>query len=147
MILPVVYQNIYKGALGEVAGKAILEANGIKLSEITDVTKFEKFDFCLMADKDVYIDFKNWSEQDKVDRDEYRKKCLAKLDKIGGKKVFIINVAANNFQIHSSYNNKIIEISSLCKIMPKSELLYQLDERDMSRVIRLLLEACNNGNM
>ena len=57
MILPVVYQNIYKGALGEVAGKAILEANGIKLSEITDVTKFEKFDFCLMDNKDVYIDF------------------------------------------------------------------------------------------
>lgn len=40
-----------------------------------------------------------------------------------------------------------IEISSLCKIMPKSELLYQLDEKDMSKVIRLLLEACTNGNM
>lgn len=147
MILPVVYQNIYKGALGEVAGRAILEDKGIKLEEITDVTKFEKFDFCLANDRDIYIDFKNWSENDQVDREDYRKKCLSKLEKIGGKKVFIINVAPNNFQIHRSYGGKIIEISSLCKIMPKSKLLYQLDERDMSMVIRLLLEAFNNGNM
>lgn len=147
MILPVVYQNIYKGALGEFAGRAILEENGIKLSEITDVTKFEKFDFCLEDDKDVYIDFKNWSERDKVNRDEYRKKCLAKLDKVGGKKVFVINVAANDFKIHSSCNDRIIEISSLCRCKPKSELLYQLESKDMNKVIKLLLEACSNGNM
>lgn len=147
MILPVVYQNIYKGALGEVAGRAIIEANGIKLSEIIDKNKFEKFDFCLEDDKDVYIDFKNWSEYDKVNRDEYRKKCFEKLEKIGGKKVFIINVAANNFQIHRSYNDKIIEVSSLCRGMKNSELLYQLDDKNMRKVIELLLEACDNGNM
>lgn len=147
MILPVVYQNIYKGALGEVAGRAILEANGIRLTEITDVTKFERFDFCLVDDADVYIDFKNWSEGDKVDREEYRKKCLTKLDKVGGKKVFIINVAADNFQIHRSYNGRIIEISSLCKRKPNANLLYQLDNYEMNKVIRLLLEADNEGNM
>ena len=76
IILPVVYQNIYKGALGEVAGKAILEHNGIRLKEICDTTKFEKFDFCLADDEGIYIDFKNWSENDKVDREEYRKNVL-----------------------------------------------------------------------
>lgn len=115
IILPVVYQNIYKGALGEVAGKAILEHNGIRLKEICDTTKFEKFDFCLADDEGIYIDFKNWSENDKVDREEYRKKCIAKLERVNGKKVFIINVAADNFQTHKSYGGKVVEISSLCK--------------------------------
>ena len=137
MILPVVYQNIYKGALGEVAGRAILEAHGIKLLEITDATKFEKFDFCLAGDRDIYIDFKNWSEHNTVNRNEYREKCLTKLEKINGKKVFIINVAADSFQIHKSHENKIIEISSLCK-RTEMDLLYELDPSDMNKIINLL---------
>lgn len=149
MILPVVYQNVYKGALGEVAGRAILEANGIKLEEITDATKFEKFDFCLADNRDVYIDFKNWSENDKVNRDEYREKCLNKLDKINGRRVFIINIAADNFLIHRSCGGRVVEISSLCRCrcVPNSELLYQLDAKDMKKVVDLLLEACGNGNL
>ena len=145
MILPVVYQNIYKGAIGEVAGRAILEANGIALEEITDATKFEKFDFCLTDNRDIYIDFKNWSGNDKVNRDEYRAKCLSKLNKINGQKVFIINVAADSFQIHRSCGGRVIEISSLCK--PKSDLLYQLDAKEMRKVVDLLLEDCINGNL
>lgn len=147
IILPVVYQNIYKGALGEVAGKAILETNGIKISEITDVRKFEKFDFCLTDDENVYIDFKNWSENDKVDREQYRNKCLEKLERIGGKKVFVINVVADEFKIHRSCNERVIEISSLCKRRANTELLYQLDAKEMNQVIKLLLEVGENGNM
>lgn len=147
MILPVVYQNIYKGAIGEVAGRAILESNGINLEEITDARKFEKFDFCLAGNKDVYIDFKNWSENDKVDRDEYREKCLRKLDKIQGRKIFIINVAADSFLIHRNCGDRVVEISSLCRCVPNSALLYQLDAKNMQKVVNLLLEACSNGNM
>lgn len=146
IILPVVYQNIYKGALGEIAGRAILESNGIKLTEITDTTKFEKFDFCLANDPNVYIDFKNWSEKDKVNRNEYRNKCLNKLNKIKGKKVFVINLVADNFHIHRSCNDRVIEISCLCMHQPNIKLLYPLDIKDMQKVIRLL-EACDNDNM
>lgn len=145
MILPVVYQNIYKGAVGEVAGCAILEYLGIKLAEITDVTKFEKFDFCLANNKDVYIDFKNWSKYSQKERDDYREKSISKLEKIGGKRVFIINVAADDFQIHRSHNGRIIEISSLCK--RNANCLFMLDSKDMNRVVGLLMEAGNEGNM
>lgn len=145
MILPVVYQNIYKGAVGEVAGRAILEDKGIQLAEITDTTKFEKFDYCLANNKDVYIDFKNWSEYSQEKRDEYRQKCLSKLEKIGGRKVFIINVVADDFYIHKSYGGRIIEISTLCK--RKDNLLFELDSQERNSVIRLLLEADNEGNM
>ena len=137
MILPAVYQSIYKGALGEVAGRAILEANGVKLSEIDDATKFEKFDFCLASDKNVYIDFKNWSEYSREYRDMYRSKCLEKLKKIEGKRVFIINVAADNFQIHRSCNDKIVEISSLCK-RTQNDFLFQIDRKDMLKVIGMI---------
>ena len=119
------------------------------MEEITDATKFEKFDFCLAKDGDIYIDFKNWSENDQVDREDYRKKCLSKLEKIGGKMVFIINVAANNFQIHRSYGGRIIEISSLCKKKGQVEMdyLYELDPSDMNKVVNLLLGAGNGGEM
>ena len=134
IILPVVYQNIYKGALGEVAGRAILESKGIKLSAITDATKFEKFDYCLSENKDVYVDFKNWSENDAVSSAQYKEKCFSKLQKIGGKAVFVINVAASSFQIHKSYNNQVIEISTLCKSR-NHDLLYELDSFEMGKII------------
>ena len=141
IILPIVYQNIYKGALGEVAGRAILESHGIKLSEIIDNSKFEKFDFCLTENPNIYIDFKNWSETDKVNKKEYKEKCLDKLNKINGEKVFIINAAAERFNIHN--DGKIIEVSSLCR--PQGECLYELANKDMNKIIALLLEA-QNGN-
>ena len=145
MILPVVYQNIYKGAVGEVAGRAILEDKGIELAEIIDTTKFEKFDYCLANNKDVYIDFKNWSEYSQEKRDEYRQKCLSKLEKIGGRRVFIINVVADDFYIHKSYGGKIIEISTLCK--RKGNFLFEVDPKDMNRVIGLLTEINYDDNM
>ena len=96
-------------------------------------------------DEGIYIDFKNWSENDKVDREEYRKKCIAKLERVNGKKVFIINVAADNFQTHKSYGGKVVEISSLCK--RSGAYLFELDKEEMSQVINLLLEDCYNGSM
>ena len=134
IILPVVYQNIYKGALGEVAGKAILESKGIRLSAITDATKFEKFDYRFVDNADVYIDFKNWSDKDIVSSEQYKTKCFSKLQKTGGKAVFIINVVSNNFQIHKSYDGRVIEISSLCRNR-EPDLLYELDSHDMKKVL------------
>ena len=53
---PCSVQNIYKGALGEVAGKFILEKElGLILQEIEDPEKFESFDF--VTDGDVFFDF------------------------------------------------------------------------------------------
>ena len=145
ILLPVVYQNIYKGALGEVAGRAILEKNGVHLIEITDVTKFEKFDFCLAHNPNIYIDFKNWSDTDKVDRKEYIEKCARKLERVGGEKVFIINLVADSFLIHESYGGKVIEISSLCSPRAKDNL-YQLAPKDMIKIIEMLLGVSHYGN-
>ncbi len=141
MILPVVFQNIYKGAIGEVAGKAILEAHGIKLLEIEDPSKFEKFDFCCEENNNVYIDFKNWSEDNRVSRDEYKLHSNEKLEKINGIKGYIINLLASEFNEHDSDN--IVEISSLFKYENGK---WCESSTNIDKLVKKILEVCMNGD-
>lgn len=95
MLLPNVLNDIYKGALGEAAGKGLFESKlKINLIPISDSQKFEKFDFQVEADNDIYIDFKNWSENRKFDDEEYMKKTMTKLNEVNGKAAFVINIMA-----------------------------------------------------
>ncbi len=142
IILPVIYQNIYKGVLGEEVGKIILENHGIHLKEINDASKFEKFDYQLSDDEDVYVDFKNWSENDKEDRNEYSEKSRLKLERINGKKAFIINLVASEFQIKD--NDRIVEVSTITK---KNNLsLFELDKNNLLKLINKINEAIGNGD-
>lgn len=110
---PVLYHNIYKGALGEVAGKFILEnERGIRLSEITDPDKFEFFDFEMSSD--VYVDFKNWKFTYAQDRQKTLEEISRKLDAIGAKRAYIINIIADDSYVPtSSVDSRIIEIPGL----------------------------------
>lgn len=57
---PVLFHNIYKGALGEVCGEFILSRErGMKLKPINDPDRFEFFDFEL--NDGIYVDFKTGS--------------------------------------------------------------------------------------
>ncbi len=141
IILPIVYQNIYKGAIGEQAGVAILKNQGIPLVPIEDPKKFEKFDFCYEKNRNIYFDFKNWSENDKEDRPKNDEKVEDKLKKVCGKKAFIINLFSSRFEIHERGN--VVEISSLCG---NSSNNYQLNQKDMYRVVSKILEAAKDGN-
>ena len=95
MMSPVLFHNIYKGALGEVAGKFILKRElGIELTEITEPEKFEFFDYQMAPD--VYVDFKNWKFSYLVDRGSVKKDILEKLDAIGGKRAYIINIIGDS---------------------------------------------------
>lgn len=105
IILPNVLDDIYRGALGEAVGFAIFQNKlGIQLQEITDLNKFEKFDYCLKEDSDVYIDFKHWSgRSNKLDDEEFDK-IIFKKEKIGAKAVLIVNTLANSE--HKVYPSK-----------------------------------------
>ena len=144
IILPVVYQNIYKGALGEAAGKAILRQYGIEIESICDLSKYEKFDFCLKANKDVYVDFKNWSDEDRESAAKYIEKSYNKLKRIGGRKAFIINIFANEFQVHES-GGGIIEVSTLVDIANKNQG-YRLKNHDRKRLLDKIWSAINGDN-
>lgn len=92
---PAAFQRIYKGAIGEIAAKAILEAFGIVIKEIVDNKYFEKFDY---YNGKVFYDMKNWSENFYMNKKERIKGIIKKAEKVGAKKVFIINVLKNNYQ-------------------------------------------------
>ena len=115
ILSPVLFNNIYKGALGEEVGRFILRSElGLELKEIEEPDKFEFFDF--MISKDVYIDFKHWKQnyrQNKT-RDEYKIEIKNKLREINGKRVYIINILAESeFAQHVENDGGIIEIPCL----------------------------------
>ncbi|NCO73915.1 MAG: hypothetical protein GW795_05210 [Cyanobacteria bacterium] len=124
IISPPIFNNIYKGALGEVCGKHILETySDIKLLELDDI-EFERFDF-KTADG-IYFDFKYWNNFDQDEETELEK-IRAKMTEINAQKVFIINILANtdNCAFIPKYHQekKIIIIPFLCqnnKIVPKA---------------------------
>ena len=113
MMSPVLFHNIYKGALGEVAGKFILEnERKIMLNPITEPDKFEFFDYEMKPG--IYVDFKNWKFTYLKDKEEIHKEIIRKLDAIDGKRAYIINViGSEEFACHTSYDGRIVEISGL----------------------------------
>ena len=113
IISPILFQNIYKGALGEVAGKFILKKElGIELTEISDPEKFEFFDYEVA--EGVYVDFKHWKYGYPDERAKKQQEIRNKLQAIGGKQVFIINVVADEqWGIQGTNDGGIIEIPRL----------------------------------
>lgn len=124
ILTPPMFNNIYKGALGEVVGKYILEQYaGVTLQEMP-LEFFELFDYTL--GNGVYVDFKLWKETMLISAEEEKKNVLEKLDKCGGKRAVIINIMLDhNMQIMSSDSGRIIEIP----------YLYRLDRKEIGTEI------------
>lgn len=122
IMLPIIFNNIYKGALGEVVGKLILEKMGYPLEDINDPLKFEKFDYVY---KDIYFDFKFWGNNGEKLDIEY---IAEKTQKVNAKFSFVINVLGNNTEETKHYGNvyvipSLMDINTL-EISPKAyELL------------------------
>lgn len=94
ILLPNVFNKIYLGALGECVGEFLvnryLSNFNMKLNRITDLEKYEKFDF--MFANNNYVDFKHWTGYEDKDREKEVLRFIEKLDKINGKRGFIINI-------------------------------------------------------
>jgi hypothetical protein len=116
MLTPPAFNNIYKGALGEVAGKYIFDNYvGIELSEMPDEL-FELFDYD--AGNGVYIDFKHWGGSITERADDIKKKIIDKLEKCNGRRAIIINILSHSDHAHdiyvtAEYGDKIVEIPHL----------------------------------
>ena len=112
LLPPPLYNNIYKGAVGETIGKYLLETYlHVNLLEMPD-EYFELFDYSL--DNGVYVDFKLWKENMLVPADEEKKKILEKLGKCNGKRAVIINIMADKeMPISTSDDRRIVEIPYL----------------------------------
>lgn len=88
---PPLWNNIYKGAIGEVVGKFLLEEYfGVFLQEISE-ENFELFDY-KVANKSIFVDFKNWDKNTDFDEKEMQEKILLKAQKCGCDCVIIANM-------------------------------------------------------
>lgn len=90
IMCPTLYHNIYKGALGEVCGRAIFTEWGVDVNEIDDPSKFEKFDY--VSGNGTYLDFKHWAGPGSLDNKRLIESSFQKLKMIGGTKAMIVNV-------------------------------------------------------
>lgn len=109
---PIVFNNIYKGALGESFGKVLLENElGIKLNNITSPDKFEHFDF--VTDNGIYVDFKLWRKQWK-DGESLDRHVSQKLQECGGKMAWIINCLTDESDERLTLKEKE-DVYGICK--------------------------------
>lgn len=86
---PVVFNNIYKGALGEECGKVLWESYCLPPLNELPLSIYEFFDFQISSY--IFVDFKHWSDV-KLDGENIREHIFNKMKICGAKLVFIINV-------------------------------------------------------
>ncbi|MBE0469948.1 MAG: hypothetical protein IBX55_10640 [Methyloprofundus sp.] len=110
-LVPVLWQNIYQGALGEEIGRYIFERLlGYPLSALPS-EYHEVFDFKLKDS--VYIDFKLWLNYANEEALAYRTKVREKMNKIGAKKLLVINIWGEQQAHPINMGTNIIEIPGL----------------------------------
>lgn len=130
LLTPPMFNNIYKGALGEVAGEFILKNFlNVELQGVSEDV-FEFFDFKI--GDDVYVDFKHWKDTMLVDAKKAKEKIIQKLNACNGKRAVIINILYDReMQITTSYDERIVEIPCLYRTD-----LNQLDPRIIDEILR-----------
>ena len=136
ILCPPAFTNIYKGALGEVAGKAILEEEGIFLEEISNPDLFELFDYKVPG-KDIYVDFKHWSEYSSFlpRNEELQDHIMKKLKKCNGKKALIINLLAeNDYAIHDQMQDGL-ELITIPKLYETNTNSVKRNDQKLHKII------------
>lgn len=105
------YRQVYKGALGEVVGKYIIDkAFGYDLEELDHNGQYEAFDFKI---KNFYFDFKHWDYFLK-DNDGYCRFIEWKLGTVQGKKAVVANIfQRGNHKLKTSVDDKVVQIPYL----------------------------------
>ena len=114
---PPLFNNIYKGALGEFVGRVFFKQ--ILNLELEDLAPeyYEFFDFKVKG-KPVYVDFKHWKESTRFNADEYIEKITAKKDECGAETVIVANTQiVNESKYQPSVTKMIVEIPCLCSLV------------------------------
>nr|MBO4517533.1 hypothetical protein [Clostridia bacterium] len=106
---PPLWNNIYKGALGEVVGRYLFnKILSVKLDDITDPEIFELFDFKVRSSS-VFLDFKDWQESTDSNWDKQIRKITEKANKCGCKCAIIANILTANsrYSVRESTENGV----------------------------------------
>ena len=139
ILCPPVFTNIYKGALGEYAGKEIFKYLGIELEDITDSDLFELFDYKI-KDANIFVDFKHWNQHSAFlprNGQKLQDHIFEKLKKCGGKLALVINIFAEKKDIRPLLDKKQEDFEII-------ELPYLFDEQSLelnTQIFRILKEV------
>lgn len=92
LMTPAVFNNIYKGALGEAVLSIVLEDILGETLLPFDWRSFEAFDLAINGS--VFLDSKYWRNQKASDDiEEYQRYCLDKLDRVDGQHVILVRTS------------------------------------------------------
>ena len=106
--------------------------------------KFEKFDFQLQADENIYIDFKNWSISTEFNEEQEIEKVRNKLEKVNGKKAVIVNMYFDDKDFYIHNHNDVITISGLFKVINGS--IHYLSKEDFAKIRTAIFGGKTYGN-
>lgn len=96
IMAPPLFNNIYRGALGEVVGKALFyRYANVQLEDITENKIFEFFDYKVPGAV-VYVDFKNWHETSNFDDEQMTEHIISKAKDCKAKCVIIANILSDS---------------------------------------------------
>lgn len=125
IMCPTMWNNIYKGALGEVVGKFLFKKLfDVDLVDVDDKEIFELFDYHI-KEKPVFVDFKDWSEHTDANRRQMLQKIAMKAKKAGCETAIIANiVSVEKYRCRSTTlgNVKIYAIPALYSGSDKLEV-------------------------
>ena len=97
IMTPPLFNNIYRGALGEVVGKAWFhEYVNTELKEIDDNSIFEFFDYKI-PNTSIYVDLKNWHESTHFDIEKTTSAIISKAKKCNAKCIIIANIISSSY--------------------------------------------------
>lgn len=136
ILCPPAFTNIYKGAIGEVAGKAILEERGLKLEEINNLDFFELFDY-KVSGEDIYVDFKHWNEYSAFlpRNKDLKDHIFEKLNRCNAKKGLVINIFAENDYLISNETRDGIELTVIPQLVEIKGAKVNLSEKNINKII------------
>lgn len=96
ILSPIVFNNIYKGALGEVVVELLLSTVGVELEQL-DVENFESMDYKVKG-TDIYVDAKLVKPSKEALSDNLKPKLIDKANKLNARKLIFINVLETKTQ-------------------------------------------------
>ncbi|MDO4290331.1 MAG: hypothetical protein Q4C41_03760 [Eggerthellaceae bacterium] len=137
IMTPVIFNNIYKGALGEAVGKFILEQRlpEIALSEIDDAGKFERFDYVVKG-TDVYVDFKHWQGFCGDSETAEFERVREKMHEVGAKQALVVNLlgcAEDGYEYALSSDHAIMTVPYLYDVSAR-----ELSDENLTRICMFL---------
>ncbi|WP_417882778.1 hypothetical protein [Vibrio rumoiensis] len=143
VMTPVMFTNIYKGALGEQAVEAVLTAFDFNFEDVPE-SIYERFDNKITLagiDLPVWIDSKYWKHESSESNEEYSSKIAIVEEEFGPSKFIYINALGDASKPIRYLDSLFVETSQqLAKIIEIPALIDQSDSETNINAVKELIK-------